>query len=468
MLKPRRPPRPQLPKRTLTYRSVRQSADGLCLGVSDGGEEAWLEYCSAGDLVRAEVYRENLSGKLARPVEILKKSALRAEPSCPLYFRPGAKRWCGGCDFQHFSCDGQIRAKSEALAAQLSPLGAGFQILPVIRSPQVLRYRNKLQVPFGLRNGKVIAGFFHPGTHEIVDFTDCPVQSELSVRILAEVKKIAAANRWKIYDEDAGRGWLRHLLIRTNSLGRAAVSIVASGEPEFDLEKISAALAAKFPEIKSIHLNVQPKKTSVILGNRWERFLGESLFEEKICGRGFVCYPGSFLQVNTRAAELLYSAVGELLGRATPYLFDVYCGIGVMAVLFSGRFRRVVGIEENSGAAACAWKNARLNKAGNCRFLAGAAEKVFEPGILGGPVSVVLDPPRQGCDSELLFRLKHPLVRRIVYVSCEPKTFARDAGILREGGFVLSKIRPADLFPQTSHIELAACFDRINAPGRKK
>ena len=368
---------------------------------------------------------------------------------------------------QHLSYEAQLSAKTKSAADLLrrSSSTAGICVEKALKSPLLTRYRNKAQVPLRSDNGAVRAGFFHPGTRDIVDFTDCLVQPELSVKVINAVKKTACVQKWQIYDRTARKGWLKHIFVRTTRGGKAMAALTAGYEPPIDMLKAARQLSVEIPEITSVYLNIQPRDTSVVLGPRWIKIDGTSLLEETICGLRFMFYPGSFLQVNTPAAEILYGIIHEFLasGQRTGGLYDLYCGIGTISLIEAKHFRAVTGIEENKGAAACAWKNAQKNKIRNVRFMSGDAEEIFAARIERAPsvpVSVVVDPPRQGCGRGLLEKFKHPGIRKIIYASCNTETFARDAGILRSSGFALKKIQPVDMFPHTSHIELAALFER--------
>ncbi|MFA5162244.1 MAG: 23S rRNA (uracil(1939)-C(5))-methyltransferase RlmD [Elusimicrobiales bacterium] len=452
------PPRKEKTEETLKITGFDAQGFGVA---GTGADRPALPYCTPGDLVRAAV---SVSGRYSVS-EILHAGPGRTAPKCPLFFKPGAKRWCGGCDFQHLGYDAQLKAKSAVAAACLGNAGLRVGLESPLPSPLHWRYRNKMQLPFAKFGGQVRAGFFHPGTHELVDCPDCAVQSESAVKIALEVKAMAAHSGWSVYNEDEHTGWLRHILIRTNSRGEAMISFVGNGEPRFNLTAAAQKLAYRLPQIKSVYLNIQMEQTSVVLGRHWEKLLGETQLEEKICGRRFLFYPGSFLQVNTAAAQELYKTAAQFLaqGARAAELYDLYCGIGVIGLSVGAGFKRLTGIEENAGAAACAWKNARLNNIPNARFIAAKAEDFFSKGAaFSNSAAVIMDPPRTGCSPKLLTALNNTLVKKIVYISCNPETFARDAKLLTRSSFELKRVKPADLFPQTAQVELVAFFERRN------
>jgi 23S rRNA (uracil1939-C5)-methyltransferase len=337
--------------------------------------------------------------------------------------------------------------------------------LPVLPSPQAWGYRNKVQVPFGAATGKLVAGFYAAGSHEIVDFSACPVQPDLSVKIALKVKELARRFSWQPYDERQGRGWLRHLFVRTNSAGRALAALVTRTPDLPKREEFVAEMTAAFPELVGLHQNHQPERTSVILGEAWRRLWGADTIEERIGKLSFLVSPGAFLQVNTPAAEVLYEEVLKALregGKTFELGLDLYSGVGTLALWIAPAFRRVLAIEENRDAVRDAWKNAERNGIKNVRFLTGRVEAALSRmrGDLPPACAAVVDPPRAGLSQPALRFLTSKQIRRVVYVSCNPATFARDAGYLLRSGFTLARVQPVDLFPQTSHVELVGLFDR--------
>lgn len=461
--------RPELVLGNTRLHVRRFELDGKCVADQDrGGPQVYLNYAAAGDIVQAELRRGPSNAIYGDITSVIHRGDGRAqETPCPLYFKPGMRSWCGGCDMQHLQYDKQLEAKQEALVSlfRATRLLGKVPLEKIIRSPRILRYRNKIQAPFSMSRGNIVAGFFRPSSHEIVDFADCPVQDKLSVDIIQAIKKIAARERWSIYSEEAQAGWLRHVFIRTTVEGKALLAFIGRGEPRFNMQRIVKELTSKFPQIASVYLNIQDRATNVIMGPKWIKLAGDGALEETIGSNKFLFYPGSFLQVNTPAAELLYRTAADFLslGERTSELYDLYCGVGTIGISVGRGFRFVTGIEENQGAVACAWKNAERNGAKNMRFIAGHAETVFSDKMaesLRKTISVIVDPPRQGCAASLLKRFHHPNVRKIVYISCNPVTFVRDAEILCDNGFELKKVQPLDLFPQTSHIELVAYFER--------
>ncbi|HVE13240.1 MAG TPA: 23S rRNA (uracil(1939)-C(5))-methyltransferase RlmD [Elusimicrobiota bacterium] len=461
----------------LTIEKMAPEGKGLA---RSGNRIIFIPHAAPGDRLQVALDRVKEGYALGRIVKVLEPGPGRIVPPCPLHYRPPGDEprpavVCGGCDWQHLSAETQLAAKRDLILDCLERIGKlrGVPVAATLASPAAWRYRNKVQVPFAKVGDGVQAGFYSPGSHQIADFDDCPVQPELSVRVVRKVKELAAALRWSVYDESSDRGWLRHLLVRTNADGKALAAVVSKTEDFPGRERFLSAMVEAFPELASVFHNVQPLKTSVVLGPTWKLLRGHARMQERLGKLTLRFSPSAFLQVNTPACEVLYKAVADFLGEdgfRPDLLLDLYCGVGSIALWLAPACRKVLGVEENRQAVEDAWENARLNNVKNARFVAGTAESMtaklrrefdpFEPGTC----AAVVDPPRAGCEETVLRAFSSPAVRRVVYVSCNPPTLARDAGVLAAVGYVLKKVQPVDLFPQTSHIEAVALFERGRRP----
>ncbi len=335
-------------------------------------------------------------------------------------------------------------------------------------------------MPFG--EGSV-AGFYAPGSHRIVDLAECAVQPELSVRIILKAKDILRRGAVQAEGRSpsgpggtltrrgappfAAKPWLRHLLIRLDGQNRALAAVVTKSRmlpPQG--HELAQELRKSFPELVGLHHNVQPEESSVILGPSWRKLWGADALETRLGSFSFLLSPASFFQVNSGAAELLYDAALDFLrdgGARFDLALDLYCGVGPLAFWISRAARTVIGVEENHAAVEDAWKNARRNGVTNVEFLAMKTEAAISRlgKRLEGKVSVVADPPRSGLSPAARALLGHTAIKRLVYVSCDPATFSRDAKELGRFGYKLSRVQPVDLFPQTSHVELVGLFDRV-------
>ena len=295
----------------------RIAPEGQGLGrVQGGGAVVFVPYTVPGDKVQALLLKSSSTFAQGRLTRLLASGPDRLEPACPVHFRADrpSTPFCGGCEWQQLSYEGQLRNKREMVLDCLRRIAKIPQppVEPVLASPLPWGYRNKVQIPFAPARepgGRPSAGFYGPGSRKVVDQDACPVQPELSVRISSAVKDLAAKLRWPIYDNETKRGWLRHLFIRTNSSGKALVALITK-TPEFRREQEAefvASLTAAFPEITSLYHNAQPDQSNVVVGQVWRKLWGAKGLEEKIGPYSFAASPGAFLQVNTGAAEILYA-----------------------------------------------------------------------------------------------------------------------------------------------------------------
>lgn len=410
----------------------------------------------------------------ARIIEIQKASPDRVRPIC---FVAGK---CGGCSLLHMSYEGQLRLKEKRVLDCFKRLG-GFSedkiqraLEPIVGASVIYGYRNKAQYPVGTdKNGNVVVGFYAKRSHRIVECLDCKIGHPLDKDILTAVKDWVARNRISVYDEITGKGYLRHIVIRHSSLDEIQVSLVVTGEKvpaEDDLIKSLAIIP-----VDSLCINVNKSRGNVILGNKTINIWGEptildrykveygdieNSFEVKISTE-------SFFQVNHEQMEKLYSIAldyAELTGE--EIVWDLYCGIGTITMALAKHAKEVLGIEYVSRAINDAKENVKNNKIDNCKFYCGAAEDVLQNadsfGSLSNPDVVVLDPPRAGADSTVLSAILGASPKRIVYVSCNPATLARDCKILCESAkYEVQKITPVDQFCHGTHVETVVLMTRV-------
>ncbi len=428
----------------------RLSTGGEGVGRADG-MVIFVPYAAANDELEVEITETRKRFARAKILQVTHPSQDRTTPPCPYYFR------CGGCTWQHLTYEAQLRAKHDLVQETLERLGGlkGIHVKPVLGMKDPWRYRNKVQQPVGWDGKRLISGFYAEGSHDIVPIDDCLVQPELSVRIINRAKALLEEHRMRAYSAEHHQGWIRHLLVRTTQDGKAALVWVTQN-PTFAYESvIIPALIREFPELVSIHQNVQPARTNVILGRTWRRIYGQEFLKERLGKLAFRLSPGAFFQVNTPQAEVLYNVAKQMAGQG-PRLLDLYAGVGTIALWLADRFAEVGGVEEFPVAVRDAEANADLNGIENARFVAETAES-----FLGGlaqdrrPLAVVLDPPRSGCSPAVLKSLLALRPSPLVYISCDPGTLARDLGVLSQGGYRVEEIQPVDLFPHTPHIETA-------------
>ena len=501
------------------------TSEGLGIGHADG-MAVFIKDTVPGDTVRARVVKIKKTYAFARLTEIVRSSADRVQPACPV------ARRCGGCQLQMMSYESQLKMKQRKVAGNLMHIGGFLQnelpIEPVVPSPDILRYRNKAQFPIGEgRDGRPVAGFYAGRTHSIIPCTDCRLGVTENASILSCILKWMEDYSIRPYDERTGRGYIRNVLIRKGfETGQIQVCLVANAEKcprekelvkrlthlifeeaiddvktvkaeETEAEgKAEAAGKAEkagesFSKLASIVLNINTQNTNVILGDKTRTLWGSDNIRDVIradgCGENGVCFeisPKSFYQVNPHQTRNLYSLVleyAQLTGTET--VWDLYCGIGTISLCMARRLKElnheregienagnVYGVEIVPEAIENARHNAQLNNLYNAKFFVGKAEEVlpekYEKDGIHADVMIV-DPPRKGCDEEVLQTMVKMQPKRIVYVSCDSATLARDLRYLREAGYMPEKIRPVDMFAQTVHVETCVLLCREKIEGRK-
>ncbi|MBQ9497834.1 MAG: 23S rRNA (uracil(1939)-C(5))-methyltransferase RlmD [Selenomonadaceae bacterium] len=401
-------------------------------------------------LVELEARKKNYA--VGRLVEVIKKSSARVEPFCPLY------KNCGGCQLQHMSYPAQLKWKRQQVVDAIERIGKldGVKIFDTLGMENPLRYRNKMQFPVGKN---LLVGCYARGSHKIIDTNACLIQNELNDKILNAVRRVAKKFNLPPYDEDTHRGFLRHVMGRVGCGGEFMVVLVTAAKNFPDEKNFVRALLKELPEVTSIQQNVQTFHNNVILGRDTKILYGKPTIHDKIGDLRFNISARSFFQVNTAQAEVLYKTAldfAELHGRET--VIDAYCGTGTISLFLARKARKVIGVEVVSSAIADAKKNSRENKIRNAEFFVGDAvkilPKIFSAGVFAEVV--VVDPPRAGCDKKVLETFAAMQPEKIIYVSCNPATLARDLKILGDFGWRTKKIQPVDMFPFTSHVECVA------------
>ena len=378
---------------------------------------------------------------------------------------PHAKQ-CGGCQLQHVPYAQQLAQKQRRVRELLGGFGP---VLPILGMEEPKHYRNKVTAAFALdRNRKIVSGIYQPGSHAVVPVDSCLIEDETADAIIVDIRRMLPDFRIKVFDERSGTGWLRHVLVRRGFATRQALVVLVAVSPIFPLQKpFVQKLRELHPEVRSVVLNINDRVTPVVLGTREKVLYGEGAIEDILCGYRFRISPRSFYQINPVQTEKLYRTAldfAELTGAET--VLDAYCGIGTIGITASGRAKQVIGVELNRDAVADAIVNARLNGIKNCWFTAGDAGEYMEQMARDGmrPDLVFLDPPRAGSDERFLSSLLRCAPKKVVYVSCDPETLARDLGTLTKGGYRVRKSQPVDMFPYTRHIE---CVCQLFKEGAK-
>ena len=393
--------------------------------------------------------------------DVLGRSPHRVDAPCPYFGR------CGGCRLQHLAYPAQLAFKEKQVRDCLERLGevAGFELRPILPAPEPYGYRNKMEFTVAGRAGESIVGLHEAERYDaVLDIERCLLQSETMNTLLDEMRRQARTRRLTVWDGVTEQGLLRFVSLREGRrTGDAMVNIVAASPDLESLAPVAERLKARVPGTASVVLNVNAKKASVAVGTEEHVLLGRDHITESLGGLSFQVSANSFFQTNTLQAERLFALVEaacELRGDET--IVDLYSGTGAISLLLARRCRRVYGVELAPAAVADAVRNARANGIENCTFLAGEVRHVL-PALVGEGLkaqTVVADPPRAGFHPKALAALTALAPDRIVYVSCNPSTLARDVGDLARRGYRLEWVQPVDMFPQTPHIEAVARLRR--------
>ena len=370
---------------------------------------------------------------------------------------------CGGCPLLALPYREQLAQKQ----ARLQELLGGFAPVKAVQGmAEPLHYRNKAIASFATQRGKLVCGLYAEGTHRVLPGADCLLQEEILNKTLAAVLDAARACRWTAYDEDRGTGLLRHTVLRSSCDGKVLVTLVTPGPDLPGSKNFCTALRKKAPWVVSIVQNINPTRSSAVLGSREKTLYGPGFVLDTLCGTQFAISSRSFYQVNRTQTEVLYKKaleLAKLTGRET--VIDAYCGIGTIGLCAAPLAKQVIGVERNPAAVKDAAANARRNKIANARFVCADATEWMAAAAGEGlhPDVVFLDPPRAGSTPECITAVNKMKPRRVVYVSCDPENLARDVAAFTRLGWRAAKFCPVDLFPQTKHVETVVLLSHKKA-----
>ena len=449
----------------LTLHIERLSSDGSGVAHSADGEAVFVPGTAPGDEARVRIVKD--CGRYAFGIldELLTPSPDRIPVDCPV---AGP---CGGCSLRHLDYAAELRAKQESVLDAFRRIGGlEVPVLDILPSPEVDRYRNKVQFPVGVdKNGAPCIGFYAGRTHRIVPCPDCKLQPGMLNEIGNALCAFFAQQSIRPYDEQSGKGLVRHIFLRRGAhSGQIMVCLVCTRAKLPHAEQLCTALREQFPAISTILLNVNAKNTNVILGSENHILYGPGYIEDTLCGVPVRLGPLSFYQVNTLAAERLYGVAAQY-AQLTPddALLDLYCGMGTIGLSMADQCRELIGVEIVPEAIESAKANAaRMGEAVAVKsrfFCADAGQAATQLAAEGlHPDIVMLDPPRKGCDEATLSAVVRMAPRRVVYVSCNPATAARDAAWLEKNGYHAEKVQPVDLFPRTKHVEAVLLLTKLH------
>lgn len=421
----------------------------------------FIPYLLPGEKAKIKVVKVNKNFGYGKLLTLNKRSEHRVEPPCNVFYQ------CGGCQIQHMTYEAQLVMKQNYVKNSLNRIGkiADVIVHPVLGMDEPWYYRNKMQMPIGEKNGSLITGFYRERSHDIIpDMDTCLIQNKYGNQIIQAVTEIANDLKISAYVETRHQGILRHIIVRTAYDSNDMMIILVTKTKKLPQEaEIVKRLTRKFPKIKSIIQNVNPFRTNVILGDEERTLYGDGYIIDQIGNLKFKLSAKSFFQVNPTQTEVLYNKALEYAEiEKDDIVIDAYCGIGSISLFLAKKARKVYGVEVVPEAIEDARQNAIMNDISNVEFSVGKAEDVMEKWQQQQikPDVIVVDPPRKGCDEKLLQAMIKMKPKRIVYVSCNPATLARDLRILEDGGFKTKEVQPVDMFSQTYHIECVALLSR--------
>ncbi len=437
----------------------------ICDYTADGLGVARIEGCAVfipnaiqGEKCTVRIEKAQKTWATGKIVELLERSPHRVNRECPV------AKLCGGCDFWHMDYEEETHLKAERVRQALNRLGGeNLESMPILAAPTCYAYRNKAQYPVATVKGKPCAGFFRAGTHQVVENDRCrilPAQMDTIKELV-----MTHARKWNvpIYDESAHKGLLRHIFVRCGVVsGQILVCLVVNGRKYPKSEALLERLRA-IPGFTSLVLSVNTKPGNTILGDEFITLFGPGYIEDTLCGLNFRLSARSFYQVNHHQAQRLYdAAIRQADIQKTDTVLDLYCGVGTITLAMARSAGRVIGVEVIEQAVEDAQDNAKRNGIENAEFLCGdagqAALSLERQGIR--PDVIVVDPPRKGLNSDTIEAIDRMSPRRLVYVSCDPATLARDVALLKERGFSLKSAQAADLFPRCAHVESIVLLTR--------
>lgn len=419
-----------------------------------------------GDTVKAKVISTKKNYAVALTQEIIKPSEDRIDPICPAFEE------CGGCQIMNMKYEKQLQLKTKTVINEMKRNRVEYkELYETIGMKEPYHYRNKAQFPVSQQNGKLSIGFYKKKSHDIVDLDTCYIQHQSNDELIQIIREYILKYNIPVYDEYTHKGLLRHILTKVSfRTGEIMLVLIINGKALPYSDMLIQMLTEKMPNIKSINLSRNEKKTNVILGDSSKCIYGEPYLKDYIGDLEFIISPESFFQVNPIQTEVLYGKAlefAELTGEEIVY--DIYCGAGTISLFLAQKAKYVYGIEVVPEAIENAKINAANNNISNVEFHAGTAEEVFPKLYSQGKTAdiVVVDPPRKGCDQQVLDTIIEMSPKKIVYVSCGPASLARDLKYLQDNGYKIDKIQPVDMFSHSTHVETAILMTRSDS-GEKK
>ena len=420
------------------------------------GIPVFVRYAAEGDRLMIRIVKTNKKFAFGIVDKILEPSEDRVNPACASFGK------CGGCAMMHVTYEKQLQVKKNTVLNNLrkiAHLGADDYIFDELIGSEQYNYRNKAQFPLSVENGKAFYGFYAPGSHRVVKCGECSIQNKKINDVVKATLEYINENSVSVYDEKAKTGFLRHVFVRTSENGDFVLTLVTNGEKELpQKEKLVEKLKA-LGGLKGVVQNINTRSDNIIMGDKNVLIFGNEKLTMNLSDLKFNVSPNSFFQVNINQTEKLYKKALDYAGlTGNETVFDLYCGVGSISLFLAQSAKMVYGVEIVEDAVENAKANAELNKIENAKFFCGDCPKIVKELVANGVGAdvVIVDPPRKGCDDSLLDLIKTISPKKVVYVSCNSATLARDVDILSQYGYKLKKLSAVDMFPQTAHVECVA------------
>ena len=434
-------------------------------GVGIGKYEGFTVFVDGGlvqDKIKVKITKSKKNYAVGDMIEIIEKSPFRVARKCS-----ESLRQCGGCQIQELDYQKQLDIKTNEVKQVISRIGKLDDVVihDTLGMEHPFRYRNKAQFPIQKKDNMPVIGFYKKKSHDLISTDECIIQHEVNDKIIKIIKTYIRAYNVSIYDEKTHKGLLRHVVTKVGfTTGEVMIVLVANGKKLPYLKELASVLKENIPGFKTLVVNVNTQKTNVILGKENIVAYGDGMIRDYIGELVFEISPLSFFQVNPLQTEVLYNKALEYanLGE-NDTVFDIYCGIGTISLFLAQKAKKVYGIEIVEDAIKDAKRNAKINNMDNVEFYVGKAEEVVPKMYKEGKRAhvVVVDPPRKGCDEKVLDTIVSMEPDRVVYVSCNPSTLARDLAYLNERGYKCHEIQPVDMFPHSVHVENVAWLSRV-------
>lgn len=426
-----------------------------------GGMAVFVPLTAVKDIAKVQIIKVTKSYAVGKLLELLTPSADRITDFCPVFSK------CGGCSFRHITYEAELAAKQDFVKDCFERIGGiSTQYEDIAGSKATEKYRNKAMLPVGRdKNGNLLIGYFRPRSHDITDCRNCALLPDVFNLAVEKIAKYIEESGVSVYNENTSEGLIRQIYLRMGPTSKEVmVCLVINGEdlPKSDLllEKVTA-----IDGVVSILLNINTNKTNTLLGEKCITLWGKNEITDTLCGLSFNISPLSFYQINSPQAERLYNKAKEFAEPSGKTVIDLYCGAGTIGLSMAKEANKIIGAEIIPDAVSNANKNAEQNNITNARFLcadACKAAKIFKDENIK-PDVVLLDPPRKGCDESVIKTVCEMSSERVVYISCDPATCARDCKIFEQKGYKVKKVASFDLFPRTAHVESVALLVRTDS-----